>query len=194
MLRRAFLSMIAFVVVALVAGAIFMMVSHHRQKAQLPIAAVQGPQPRITDPRTSPIPLVRIARPIGWKAGEMPTPGAGLEVRAFATGLDHPRWLLVLPNGDVLVAESDAPPKPDDNVGIKGWIAGKIVARAGAGRPSPNRIVLLRDSNGDGVADKRSVLLSGLNSPFGMALVGRQLYVADTDALLRFPFTPGETT
>jgi glucose/arabinose dehydrogenase len=114
-------------------------------------------------------------------------------VHAVARGLDHPRWLYVLPNGDVLVAETNAPPRPQDGRGIKGWLARKIMARAGAGVPSANRITLLRDSNGDGVADTRSVLLKNLHSPFGMVLVGQTLYVADTDALLRFPYQRGET-
>ena len=116
-----------------------------------------------------------------------------MRVAAFAGKLDHPRWLYVLPNGDVLVAETNAPPKPDDAKGIKGWIMGLVMKRAGAGVPSANRITLLRDTHGDGVADLRSVLLQGLNSPFGMALVGNDLYVADSDAVLRFPYTAGDT-
>ena len=111
---------------------------------------------------------------------------------AFASGLDHPRWLLVLPNGDVLVAETNAPPKPEDGKGIKGWIMGLVMKRAGAAVPSANRITLLRDTDGDGVADLRSVLLEGLNSPFGMALVGNDLYVANSDAVLRFPYADGD--
>jgi len=114
-------------------------------------------------------------------------------VRAFAKGLDHPRWLHVLPNGDVLVAETDAPPKPEDSSGIRGWIAKTIMARAGSGTASANRITLLRDSDGDGTVDKRTVFLDGLNSPFGMALVGDRLYVANTDALVRFPYRSGAT-
>jgi glucose/arabinose dehydrogenase len=193
MIKRAFLSMIGVLILLVVVGSVVIAVLHHRQKAQLDIMAVEGAQPTITDPRTSPIPLVKIATPIGWKAGETPTAAAGLKVQAFATGLDHPRWLLALPNGDVLVAETNTPPHPADETGIKGWATRKIMAKAGAGSPSANRITVLRDTNGDGIADQRSVLLSGLNSPFGMALVGDQLYVADTDALLRFPFKPGDT-
>ena len=107
--------------------------------------------------------------------------------------LDHPRWLFVLPNGDVLVAETNAPPQPEDGRGLKGWLRGLFMSRAGAGVPSANRITLLRDSDGDGVAESRSVFLDGLHSPFGMALVGSDLYVADTDALLRFPYQTGQT-
>ena len=122
----------------------------------------------------------------------MPQAATGTRVAAFATGLDHPRWLLTLPNGDVLVAETNAPPKPDDAKGIKGWVMGLVMQRAGAGVPSANRITLLRDTDSDGVADVRSVLLEGLNSPFGMALVGNTLFVANADAVVRFPYTAGE--
>ena len=123
----------------------------------------------------------------------MPTPMAGLAVTPLAAGLDHPRWVYVLPNGDVLVAESNAPPKPEDGKGIKGWIMKKVMARAGAGVPSANRITLLRDANGDGKAELRTVFLQNLNSPIGMALVGNNFYVATTDAVLRFPYQSGET-
>jgi len=99
----------------------------------------------------------------------------------------------VLPNGDVLVAETNAPPQPKDRSGIKGWITGLVMARAGAGVPSANRITLLRDGDGDGVAESRTVFLEGLHSPFGMALVRGDFYVADTDAILRFPYQPGQT-
>lgn len=152
-----------------------------------------GPQPTLPAPEHALIPTVNIAPAIGWPAGTAPTPAPGTQVMAFASGLDHPRWLYVLPNGDVLVAETNAPPKPDDGKGIKGWVMGKVMQRAGAAVPSANRITLLRDSNGDGVADLRSVLIEGLNSPFGMVLVGQTLYVANSDAVLSFPYTDGAT-
>jgi glucose/arabinose dehydrogenase len=193
MIKRAFLNMIVVLVLAVVAGGTFLIISRHHQKAQYDILTEEGAQPRIAAPRSSLVPLFKLASPIGWKTGEMPVAAAGLKVQPFATGLDHPRWLLALPNGDVLVAETNAPPKPDDNKGFTGWVERKLQGEAGASGKSANRITLLRDTNGDGVADQRSVLLSGLNSPFGMALVGDQLYVADTDALLRFPFKVGET-
>jgi glucose/arabinose dehydrogenase len=136
---------------------------------------------------------VNIAPAVGWPAGTVPQAAPGTQVAAFASGLDHPRWLYVLPNGDVLVAESNSPPKPDDGKGIKGWIMGLVMKRAGAAVPSANRITLLRDTHGDGVADVRSVLLEGLNSPFGMALVGHTLYVANSDAVWRFPYADGDT-
>jgi glucose/arabinose dehydrogenase len=116
-----------------------------------------------------------------------------MRVSAFARGLDHPRWLVVLPNGDVLVAETNAPPKPEDNKGIKAWLMGLVMQRAGAAGKSADRITLLRDTNGDGVADLRTVLLDGLRSPFGMALVGDSLFIANADALLRYPYTAGDT-
>lgn len=193
MIKRAFLNMIVVLVLVVVVGGTFLIISRHHQKAQYDILTEQGTQPRIPAPRASLVPLFKLAKPIGWKAGEMPMPAAGLKVQPFATGLDHPRWLLALPNGDVLVAETNAPPKPDDTKGITGWVERKLQKEAGAAGRSANRIALLRDTNGDGIADQRFVLLSGLNSPFGMALVGDQLYVADTDALLRFPFKLGDT-
>jgi len=122
-----------------------------------------------------------------------PQSAPGTQVVAFARGLDHPRWLYVLPNGDVLVAESNAPPNPEDGKGIKGWLMGLVMKWAGAGVPSANRITLLRDSDGDGVSDVRSVLLDGLNSPIGMALVGNDLYIANSDAIVRFPYAAGDT-
>jgi len=159
--------------------------------AKLSVAEGSGPRPRLPEPAPTTIPTVHIAPARPWTGGQAPQPAAGLAVAAFATGLDHPRWLYVLPNGDVLVAETNAPPRADDAVGIKGLVMGLVMKRAGAATPSANRITLLRDTDGDGVADQRSVLLDGLNSPFGIALVGGSLYVANTDAVLRFPYTPG---
>ena len=161
--------------------------------AKLPVEAGTGPQPQLPPPVKSLIPTVNIAPAKSWPKGAAPTPASGLAVKAYASGFDHPRWLYVLPNGDVLVAETNAPPKPEDGKGIKGWIMKLVMKRAGAGVPSANRITLLRDADGDGVAETRSVFLQGLHSPFGMALVGNTLYVADTDAVLRFPYKQGET-
>lgn len=161
--------------------------------ATLPLTAGMGATPTLPAPVTKPIPTVNVAPAIGWPAGAVPQAAAGTRVAAFARDLEHPRWLLVLPNGDVLVAETNAPPKPDDGRGIKGWFMGLFMRRAGAATDSANRITLLRDTKGDGVADVRTVLLDGLHSPFGMALVGNTLYVANTDAVVRFPFTVGET-
>jgi len=134
---------------------------------------------------------VQVAPAVGWAQGRMPKAAPGLQVQAYARGLEHPRWLLVLPGGDVLVAETNAPPKPDDATGLRGWAMKLLMKRGGADVPSPNRITLLRDTDGDGVADQRSVLLSDLNSPFGMAWVNGELFVANTDAVLRYPMPPG---
>jgi glucose/arabinose dehydrogenase len=163
------------------------------EMATLPISAGTGPDPVLPPPASAWFPTVNIAPATGWPAGGRPVAAPGLQVQAFARDLDHPRWLYVLPNGDVLVAESNAPPKPQDGGGLKGWLTRLVMQRAGAGVPSANRIILLRDTKGDGVADLRTVLLEGLNSPFGMALVGQQLFVANTDAVLRFPYSVGDT-
>ncbi len=163
------------------------------ETATLPVSSGTGPQPTLPPPARTLIPTLNIAPAIGWPLGTTPTAAAGMLVSAFATGLDHPRWIYVLPNGDVLVAETNAPPKPDGAAGIKGWVMKHVMKRAGAGAPSANRITLLRDTDGDGVADLRTVLLEGLNSPFGMALIGAHLYVANTDAVVRFPYVTGDT-
>ncbi len=157
--------------------------------ARYPVSAGVGPDPVLPGPSQALIPKVAIAPASGWTAGEAPEAAPGLRVSAFATGLDHPRWLLALPNGDVLVAESNAQPAPPR--GLKDFAMKLVMRVAGAEVPSADRITLLRDADHDGVAETRSVLLSGLTSPFGMALVGNDLYVADTDALLRFPYAPG---
>jgi glucose/arabinose dehydrogenase len=161
--------------------------------ARLPVDAGMGPNPTIPSPRHTLIPTVHIAPAKGWPPGGMPVAASGFAVRPFATGLDHPRFVYVLPNGDVLVAETNAPPKPDDYKGIRGWFFKKIQKKAGQGVPSANRITLLRDSDGDGSAETRTVLLEGLHSPFGMTLVGHHLYVADSDALMSFPYDEGTT-
>jgi len=162
--------------------------------ASLPISAGTGPNPTLPPPNATLLPTLKIAPAKGWAAGARPTPAAGLAVAAFAEGLDHPRWLYQLPNGDVLVAETNAPPKPEDGKGIRGFVQKQIMSRAGATVPSANRITLLRDTNGDGIADQRSVFLNGLNSPFGMALVGNDLYIANSDAIVRFAYPPGATS
>jgi glucose/arabinose dehydrogenase len=150
-----------------------------------------GSAPRLQEPNPPWIPTVDIAPAVGWPQGTKPIPAAGLDVIALATELDHPRWLAVLPNGDVLVAETNAPPRPEDGRGVKGWVMKMVMKRAGAGVPSANRVTLLRDADHDGRAEVRSVFLDGLNSPFGMALVGDKLYVANTDSVLEFPYTEG---
>jgi glucose/arabinose dehydrogenase len=159
-----------------------------------------GPNPELPPPqRSGAIPTVNIAPAEGWPAGTLPTAPAGFKVTAFATGLDHPRWVYTLPNGDVLVAESNSPPPKDGakNVhaeGLRGKAMKAVMKRAGAATTSANRITLLRDADGDGVAETRHVLLAGLFSPFGMALVGNELFIANADALVKVPYQAGQTT
>ncbi|WP_460057410.1 PQQ-dependent sugar dehydrogenase [Pseudomonas sp. S2_D06] len=163
------------------------------ETSRLQVSDGTGPSPRLPEPNKTLVPTVNIAPAIGWPQGAKPIAATGTQVTAFAEDLDHPRWLYVLPNGDVLVAETNAPPKPEDGKGIRGWVMKKVMGRAGAGVPSANRITLLRDKDHDGVAETRTVFLQNLNSPFGMTLVGNDLYVADTDRLLRFHYENGDT-
>jgi glucose/arabinose dehydrogenase len=164
------------------------------ESSRLQVSDGMGPAPKLPEPNKTLIPTVNIAPAVGWPAGAEPVAAPGTQVAAFAENLDHPRWLYVLPNGDVLVAETNAPPKPDDGKGIKGWVMKKVMGRAGAAVSSANRITLLRDKDHDGVAETRTVFIDHLNSPFGMTLVGNNFYVADTDRLLRFNYVPGETS
>ena len=165
------------------------------ETAQLRDGQDSGPRPTLVQPVHTLLPTVNIAPASPWPAGQMPQPAPGLQVSLFADGLDHPRWLHVLPGGDVLVAETNAPERPEEHKGLKGWVMKQVMARAGAGVPSANRITLLRDADGDGRVEQRSVFVrQGLNSPFGMALVGDRLYVANTDAVVSYPYAPGQTT
>ena len=177
----------------LLAGILLLNLAACGEIAKLPESAGFGSNPALPPPTRTLIPTVHIAPAKGWPAGQTPAAAADLAVNAYAAGLDHPRWLYVLPNGDVLVAESNGPPRPDDAKGIKGSIMKMLRKNAGAGVPSANRITLLRDADGDGIAETRTVFLAGLNSPFGMTLVGGDLYVANTDAILRFPYRTGDT-
>lgn len=163
-------------------------------EAALDPALGYGPGPTLPEPAPQRVPTVKIAEAVGWPAGVTPTPAPGFRVQAFASGLDHPRWLYRLPNGDILVAETNAPPRPDGRSGgIRGWIQGLVMKRAGARAPSPDRITLLRDADGDGVAETRTVFLENLTSPFGMVLVGQTLYVANADAVVAVPYQTGQT-
>jgi glucose/arabinose dehydrogenase len=152
-----------------------------------------GTNPTIPEPDKRLIPVVQIAAATGWPADAAPTGAANLAVNAFAGGLDHPRWVYVLPNGDVLVAETNAPVRPEQGKGFKGKVMKSMQAKAGAATPSANRITLLRDADGDGTAEVKTAFLEGLNSPFGMALVGGDLYVANTDAIVKFAYAEGAT-
>ncbi len=162
--------------------------------AEIPVSAASGAIPQIVEPADTLLPTIEVAPAVGWPEGAGPVPAEGLAVTAFSSGLDHPRWLYVLPNGDVLVAETAAPPQPELGKGIKGFFMELFMKVAGSAVPSANRITLLRDTDGDGVADLRTPFLTGLNSPFGMALVGSDLYVASTDAVLRFAYESGATS
>ncbi len=150
-----------------------------------------GINPTLAEPNKTLIPTVNIAPAIGWPGELMPTPTTGTRIQAFARDLDHPRWLYVLPNGDVLVAETNAPARAEQKKGIKAKLMASVKKKAGAAVPSANRITLLRDTDGDGIANLRSVFLENLNSPFGMALVGTDLYIANSDAILKFPYSSG---
>jgi glucose/arabinose dehydrogenase len=152
-----------------------------------------GISPELPKPDTSFFPTVNVAPAKGWPADVKPMPIAGTQVNIFAKDLQHPRWLYLLPNGDVLVAETNAPPRAGGNKGFRDWVTGMFMKRAGSAGESANRITLLRDTDNDGVADFRSALLEGLNSPFGMALLDNNLYVANTDAIVRFHYNPGDT-
>ena len=179
------------VLIFIVLGAIGLWYLSRPDVARLSLDAVSGTKPAITEPREQVIPTINVADVDRWNAGEKPVAAAGLTVERYAEGLDHPRNLYVLPNGDVLVAETNSPPK--DGGGITGMVMRWLMNKAGAGVPSANRITLLRDADGDGKPELKTPFLTGLNSPFGMALIGNTLYVANTDAVLAFPYNEGDT-
>ncbi len=180
------------VVVLAVAAVAFYATTHG--EARLTVAQGTGRNPSIPAPDTSLLPVINVVTAKGWGQDERPTTGDGMQVGVFASNLDHPRWLYVLPNGDVLVAETNAPPRPDDARGVRGFFFKYFQKKAGGAVASANRITLLRDQDGDGVAEIRTVFLAGLNSPFGMALIGATFYVANTDALVSFPYEEGQTS
>jgi glucose/arabinose dehydrogenase len=159
-------------------------------------ASQVGPNPTLPDIQQFLIPQMRIAKVVGWKAGETPTVPDGLRIQAFATGLSHPRSVYTLPNGDVLAIQSTGPnvepvERPKDVV--MNWVQSLVTSSGPDAGPS-NRITLLRDTNGDGVADQSTLFLDHLSSPFGVALVGGDLYVANTDAIVRYPYREGDTS
>ena len=180
-------------ILMMAAGGLALAVAGCAEPAQHPVAAAMGDSPTLEEPKTSLLPTLKIAEAVGWKDGQMPVAAQGLAVKAFASGLDHPRWLHVLPNGDVLVAESNAPERPDQGKGVRGFVQGQAMKKAGAVTESANRITLLRDKDGDGVAETKTVFLQGLNSPFGMAFAGGRVYVANTDAVVSVPYSEGAT-
>src|SRR6187402_262576 len=142
---------------------IFMTVTACGSPALLPVDAGIGPNPKLPPPEKTLIPLVNVVDAKGWMNGGKPIAAEGTRVNAFATGLQHPRWLYVLPNGDVLVAETNAPPRPKDNTGLRGKIFKHFQKKAGGAAPSANRITLLRDADGDGAPETRTVFLGGLH-------------------------------
>jgi glucose/arabinose dehydrogenase len=160
---------------------------------QMNAAGGYGPNPQLPPPKKSLLPTVNIAPAKPWQGDQMPTAASGLAVSRYACELDHPRWLYVLPNGDVLVAETNGPERPEDDKGIKAFFQDKAMKKAGAQTPSANRITLLRDADSDGRPEVRTKFIEGLHSPFGMTLVGKHFYVANTDAVLRFNYDAGAT-
>jgi glucose/arabinose dehydrogenase len=177
----------------LLAGSLTLVLAGCGDSSKLPEQATTGSSPQLPAPNKSMLPTVHIASAKSWDKGETPKAATGLQVGAFASGLQHPRWLLVLPNGDVLAAESDGPPRPEDGKGPKGWIYQTVQKIAGSGTESANRITLLRDRDGDGVAEIKTVFIKGLNSPFGMALIGHDLYVANTDSIMKYAYQDDAT-
>jgi glucose/arabinose dehydrogenase len=187
-MRRLIVFTILAIILVIVGSVAYYLV---RDTAKLPETAAVGPSPTLPAPNPTLIPTVHIAPAKGWPDGAKPTAANGFEVTALATGLDHPRWLHVLPNGDVLVGETNAPERPDDAKGIKGLAFKAALSAVGASVPSANRITLLRHDGSGGVT--KSAFLQNLNSPFGMALVGNDFYVANTDAIMRYRYADGAT-
>lgn len=178
-------------VLLIIAGGIAFYVASRPDVARFSTAELSGRVPVMASQRPERFPTIKVLEATGWPAGEAPRAAEGLAVARFAEGLDHPRSMLVLPNGDVLVAEAQSPPREDS--GVEGAVMKSLMGKAGAGGASANRITLLRDADGDGKAEVKTAFITGLNSPYGMALVGKTLYVANTDALLAFPYVEGET-
>jgi glucose/arabinose dehydrogenase len=179
--------------ILIVGGALAALAACGQSQGQQGGSVGYGPNPALPKPNRTLLPTVKVSDVVGWPAGVTPRAPAGFRVQPFATGLDHPRWLLVLPNGDVLVAESNKPPGNDKPKGIKGFFETMLMKKAGAGVPSADRVTLLRDADHDGVAELKTPFLTNLYSPFGMALVGGTLYVANADAIVAFPYTDGQT-
>jgi glucose/arabinose dehydrogenase len=190
-MKKLILALLAVLVIGIVAvGAVFL---SSREEAKVAIEDQYGPDPKLPEPDPRILPTVHQAEAEPWRQGEMPKPAEGYAVNQFADGLDHPRWLLVLPNGDVLVAESNKPPQEESSVSIRRWVAQKIMGSAGANAPSANRISILRDADGDGEAELKQPFITGLFSPFGMTLLDGKLYVANADGVVAFPYQEGAT-
>ncbi|HQS68821.1 MAG: sorbosone dehydrogenase [Novosphingobium sp. 28-62-57] len=161
-------------------------------EAEFALSETTGPRPKLAEPDEQTVPSIKTAEPVGWKDGELPVAAQGLQVSRFADKLDHPRTMFTMPNGDVLVALTNSPPR--DESGITGMVMGFLMKKVGAGGPSPNKIVLLRDADGDGTAEQRFEMSNpALSSPAGMAFRDGRLLVANHDAVLSFPYQPGQT-
>ncbi|MBT0668847.1 sorbosone dehydrogenase family protein [Novosphingobium profundi] len=192
-MRTILLKALGAVVVLVLALVAFFAWTQYSNTSDLPSDATAGKDPKLVDPDPQMIPSMKLVDTIGWQPGEAPVPAKGLVVERFAEGLAHPRTMLTLPNGDVLVAETSAP-KASESGGITGTVMGWAMGKVGAGGPSPDTIVLLRDSNGDGKADQKFDLRKAdLVSPSGMAYGNGKLYVANHNAILEWSFTPGQT-
>ena len=177
----------------LAASISILLISCSFENTSINIKEGMGKNPTLPSPDIETIPTVSIAKAIGWENGAKPAVAAGLKINAFSKNLDHPRWIYTLPNGDVLVAESNAPANPDAGFSLRGFFAKKIMKEAGAGVKSPDRITLLRDADKDGVAELQTIFAENLTSPFGMVLVDNNLYIANADALVKFNYTDGMT-
>jgi glucose/arabinose dehydrogenase len=189
--KRLLVVLVVLAVIVVAAGAAVFFLS--REQATVAIEDGYGPNPKLPPPNPTLLPTVNVAEASPWPEGTKPTAAQGFVVNEFAGGLDHPRWLHVLPNGDVLVAETNRPPKQEEGFSVRGWITDLMQEEAGAQVSSPNRITLLRDQDGDGVAETKTPFLEGLHSPFGMTLLDGKLYVANTDAVVAFPYQEGAT-
>ncbi|WP_077967111.1 PQQ-dependent sugar dehydrogenase [Ensifer adhaerens] len=190
-MKKLLIAILVVAALAVTAGGGLVALSRH--EATVPIEQTYGPDPVLVEPKAEWIPSVNVAEATPWPNGQMPVAAQGFVVTEFAGGLEHPRWLHVLPNGDVLVAESNAPPKPDAGFSVRAFLMGLFQARAGAETKSANRISLLRDSDGDGVAETKTPFITGLYSPFGMSLLDGTLYVANADAIVAFAYQEGAT-
>ncbi|MBV1918505.1 MAG: PQQ-dependent sugar dehydrogenase [Sphingomonadaceae bacterium] len=190
-IKRKLLTALGFLIV-MIAG--FAGYAWYGNPSDRPIEATMGTDPLLVEPDARSIPSVSLAEPVGWAEDAAPTPFEGLEITRFADGLDHPRTMLTLPNGDVLVAETNAPSRGDLS-GVTGFFMKKFMNMVGAGGASADQIVLLRDAEGDGIAEQRFIFREeGLASPSGMAWGAGKLYVANHDAVLAFSFEPGATS
>jgi glucose/arabinose dehydrogenase len=163
------------------------------ETSRIGIMAGTGSQPKLPAPVQTFIPTVKVPQAVGWKSSETPIAIEGTQVKAFAENLQHPRWLYQLPNGDVLVAETNFK-KEGGKKSIKGWFMKHFLKKVGATAPSAERISLLRDADGDGLAEFKSTFIANLHSPFGMALIGDTFYVANADSIVTFPYQTGVTS